>query len=146
MQMYVPPVCTVAPVARAALSRAAARAGHTGSAMPTCATMPSPKKEETRRFVASKNWLGTTRSSGWIVSFMLPTAEIEMTHSAPSDFSPQMLARKFSSVGVRRWPRPCRGRKITGRPWYVPAQYSSEGSPNGVRTRRQRTSVSPSSS
>src|SRR2546427_6745683 len=35
-----------------------------------------------------------TRSSGRIASFMLPTAEIEMTHWAPRNRSPQMLARK----------------------------------------------------
>ena len=77
---------------------------------------------------------------------MLPTADTEMTHSTPSDFSPQMLARKFSSLGIRRCARPWRGRKTTGRSPSRPTQYSSEGSPNGVRTRRQRTWVSPGSS
>ena len=108
--------------------------------------MPSPKKVETRRFVASKNWSGTTRSSGRIASFMLPTAEIEMTHSAPSALSPQMLARKLSSLGMTRWPRPWRGRKITRRSRYRPVQNASEGSPKGVRTRRHRTSASPGNS
>ena len=79
-------------------------------------------------------------------SFMLPTAEIETTHSTPSDFSPQMLARGFSSVGITRCPRPWRGRKTTRRSANRPTQYASDGSPNGVRTRCQRTSVIPSSS
>src|SRR5947208_3630872 len=39
---------------------------------------------------------------------MLPTAEIEITHWAPRNLSPQMLARKLSSLGVTRWPGPAR--------------------------------------
>ena len=77
---------------------------------------------------------------------MLPTAEIEMTHRAPRNRSPQILARKFSSLGVTRWPRPWRGRKITLRPAKRPRQYASDGAPNGVLTFRHVTSVSPSSS
>ena len=46
--------------------------------MPTWATIPSPKKDETRRLVWSKNWSGITMSRGWISSFMLPTALTEM--------------------------------------------------------------------
>ena len=56
--------------------------------MPTWATIPSPKKDEMRRFVWSKNWSGMTRSSGGIRSRMLPTALTEMTHSTPSALSP----------------------------------------------------------
>ena len=43
-----------------------------------------------------------------------------------------MLARKFSSDGVRRWPRPCRARNATSLPSSRPTTYGSEGSPNGV--------------
>ena len=61
--------------------------------MPTWATMPSPKNVETRRLVLSTNWSGTTRSSGRIASFMLPTALTEMIDRAPSARKPQTFAR-----------------------------------------------------
>ena len=56
--------------------------------MPTCATIPSPKKDEARRLVWSKNWSGITMSRGWMSSFMLPTALTEMMAVTPSDLSP----------------------------------------------------------
>ena len=53
MQRYVPPRWTVAPVSAEAAWSASARSGHTGSAIDTCATIPSSKNEGMRRFVWS---------------------------------------------------------------------------------------------
>src|SRR5437868_1240371 len=43
-----------------------------------------------------------------------------------------MFARKFSSLGEMRCPRPCRERNATLRPSSVPRTYASDGAPNGV--------------
>jgi hypothetical protein len=56
-----------------------------GSAKPTWATMPSPKKVLGRALVRSKIWSGMTTSSGAIDSFMLPQALTEMIRPTPSD-------------------------------------------------------------
>src|SRR5208337_2401077 len=54
-----------------------------------------------------------------------------------------MLARKFTSLGSRRCPRPCRAKKATRFPSTLPTTIASEGSPNGVFTRISRMSVRP---
>src|SRR5579862_7518868 len=43
-----------------------------------------------------------------------------------------MLARKFSSDGEMRWPRPWRARNATSLPASFPTTYGSEGLPHGV--------------
>src|ERR1700694_4584296 len=43
-----------------------------------------------------------------------------------------MFARKFSSDGEMRWPRPCRARNATSLPASFPTAYTSEGAPHGV--------------
>src|SRR3972149_5329055 len=55
-----------------------------------------------------------------------------------------MFARKLSSEGRSRCPRPGRARKATGRPSSRPRIYASEGSPKGVGTRSSRRWVRPS--
>ena len=62
------------------------RTGQTGSAKAMCPTTPSEKKVFGRSFVWSKNWSTTTTSPGRMPSFMLPTAEMERTASAPIFF------------------------------------------------------------
>src|SRR5271165_1780109 len=54
-----------------------------------------------------------------------------------------MFARKFSSLGSNRWPRPWRARKATFFPSSVPTTNASDGSPNGVFTLTSRVPVSP---
>src|SRR5450432_864769 len=54
-----------------------------------------------------------------------------------------MLARKFSSLGIRRCPRPWRARKATRFPSRVPTTNASLGSPKGVLTRSSRVLVRP---
>jgi hypothetical protein len=83
-------------------------------------------------------------SSGLTSSRMLPTADADRIHSAPSSLKPKMLARKFSSDGMIECRRPWRARKATGRPSSLPSRYASEGSPNGVDSRSSRRISSPS--
>ena len=59
--------------------------GQKGSAKLMCATMPSPKKVDTRLRVLSMSWSGTTMSWGAISSRRLPTALTDTTRSTPSD-------------------------------------------------------------
>ena len=92
--------------------RRAARSGQTGRPSPTCATIPSPKNDETRRFVWSKNWSGTTRSSG---RDRLAHAAHRADGDHPLD-AERASARRCSpgsgsSEGVSRWPRPWRGQE-----------------------------------
>ena len=54
-----------------------------------------------------------------------------------------MLARKFSSLGKMRCPRPCRARNATGRPSNSPTMYASLGAPNGVSITCSRRPVNP---
>src|ERR1700674_5315825 len=54
-----------------------------------------------------------------------------------------MLARKFSSEGIRRWPRPWRERKTTSHSPSLPRKNGSEGRPNGVVSSSCSTAVSP---
>ena len=82
----------------------------TGSAKPTWATSPSPKKVGMRLLVRSKNWSTTTTSPGLMCGCMEPTALMERIRVTPSFFIPQMFARWLISVGVSRWPTPWRGR------------------------------------
>ena len=78
------------------------------------------------------NWSGTTTCRGANSSFSEPTAETERSCCTPSAFSAQMLARKLSSDGRMRWPRPWRGRKATRLPSSSPMTIASDGVPNGV--------------
>src|SRR3954470_2325334 len=71
-------------------------------------------------------------SSGLYSCFRLPTALADRMRSTPSTLRPLILARKFSSDGRMRWPRPCRARNATRRPRSIPVTYGPDGSPNGV--------------
>src|SRR4029453_5681068 len=62
MQMYVPPRCTRAPTSLPALASAAATPAHTGCAMPTWATIPSPKNAPARR----RGWSETRPGPGGV--------------------------------------------------------------------------------
>ena len=74
--------------------------GQTGWANDTCTAMPCPaKKVLIRPLVRSKNWSGTTTSSGGYSSLRLPTALAEKIRSTPRSLNPKMLARKLSSDG-----------------------------------------------
>ena len=116
----------------------------TGCAIETCATQPGPKKLFSRAKVRSMNWSITTKSPGAKSSRRLPTADSETMSVTPQRFSASILARKLIADGGNTWPRPCRGRNTTGCPSSVPKQNSSEVRPNGLSTRRQATSASPS--
>ena len=83
-----------------------------------------------------------TRCSGTYSSFRLPTALAERMRSTPSVFIAKMLARKFSSDGVSRWPMPCRARNTTSLPESRPVTSGAEGGPKGVSTVTSRRSVS----
>ena len=69
-----------------------------------CAAIPPPKKVLIRPRVRSSNWSGMTISSGRYSSRKLPTALADTIQSTPSVLKPKMLARKFSSDGINRWP------------------------------------------
>ena len=146
MHTYVPDGWTVAPTARADATASPASSAHTGCANPTCAAMPPPKNVLTRPFVRSKNWSGITTSSGGYSSLRLPTALAEKMRSTPSSLKPKTLARKLSSLGMRRCPTPCRDKKATRRPRKVPVTYGPLGSPNGVDSLISSRSVSSSMS
>src|SRR5579864_3458434 len=143
MHRYVPPCFTLMRDPRHAASTTRAISAQTGSANAMCATTPSPKKVDARFVVRSKNCSGITKSSGLCSSFSDPTADSEMIRLTPSFLNPQMLARKFSSLGKRRCPRPCRARNATFRPSSEPTTYASDGSPHGVCCFSSCVSVSP---
>ena len=113
-----------------------------GSANCTCATTPRPKKvlSAWRPRVRSMNWSGTTTWPGAISSRRLPTALTASTQSAPSDLSAQTLARKGSSDGSRRWPRPWRGRKRSR----VPAEPTGHDLVGRIAERRRARACAPS--
>ena len=81
----VPPECVVMPRPSAVLATRPLKSGQNGSANPTWATIPSPKKVLTRLLVRSISWSGTTMSSGATSSLRLPTALIETMRSTPRD-------------------------------------------------------------
>ncbi|WP_247882192.1 hypothetical protein [Azospirillum sp. TSH100] len=92
------------------------------------------------------NWSITTKVPGGRCSFSEPTADTDRISVTPSCFSAWMLARKFSSDGGMRWPRPWRGRKTSFWLASSPVSSSSDGSPKGVVTVTQRVFSSPSMS
>src|SRR5690348_17296315 len=51
-----------------------------------------------------------------------------------------MLARKLTSLGLMRCPRPWRGRKAMRTPCKVPTTIASDGFPKGVESETSRTS------
>ena len=75
------------------------------------------------------NWSTTTNVPGTRSSRSDPTADSETTSVTPTRLSAWMLARKFSSDGGTRWPRPWRGKKTMGNPSSVPNMSSSDGLP-----------------
>src|SRR5688572_2460073 len=85
-------------------------------------------------------------SSGGYSCFRLPTALAEMIRSTPSILNPNILARKLSSDGSRRWPAPCLARNATRFPRSVPIRYGPDGSPNGVFNDCSSRSLSPAMS
>src|SRR6266851_2703984 len=143
MQRYVPPACTVAPAAKHAARKCWWSVGQTGSQKATWTTIPSPKKVRGRATVRSMYCAGSTRWPGAISSFIEPTALTEMTRVTPNCLSACRLARAFTSVGVRRWPIPWRGRKAISSSPRRPTTIGSLGSPKGVDNFSRRTPVRP---
>ena len=82
------------------------------------------KSRDCARASGRRTGPGSTKSSGLCSSLSEPTALSERIRSTPSDFMPQMLARKFNSEGEMRWPRPCRARNATSLPASLPNDIS----------------------
>ena len=85
-----------------------------------------------------------TKVPGASASFNDPQADMEMISVTPERLRASMLARKLSSLGPMRWPRPWRGRKTMGWPSSSPKSSSSEGSPKGEETLRHSLFSRPS--
>ena len=93
-----------------------------------------PKKVLMRPRVRSKNWSGTTTSSGGYSSLRLPTALAEKIRSTPSSLKPKMLARKFSSDGQD----PVAGPVPRQEGHAAPAQRRRHVGPAGLAERRRQ--------
>ena len=87
-----------------------------------------------------------TKVPGAMSSRSEPTALTETISVTPARFMASMLARKLSSEGGTRWPRPWRGRKTMAWPSSSPKSISSEGFPKELSTARHSRPVSPSMS
>ncbi len=87
------PRWTFAPAFSAASPASADSRGQTGSARPTWATSPSPKKLRSRATVRSIIWSTATNMPGASSSRSEPIAEIDSRSVTPQRFSTSILAR-----------------------------------------------------